>query len=479
MDQVSAFVRHNNTASIPRTHSSCELGQLAIASLKERSFSSKVVPTNWAELSDGTLLDLVEHPSDSEGTLLALWKDGRAIYKEKLENAGRILVPMPRCSKILTQIRLPRVPKPYGSMLDLTLRIFEFLKRYVVLKEEYLWVLTHFVLSSWVADRLPVAPYLALVGLPQSGKTTLLRALDLICRRSLLIADASIAGIYQLYAQLPPTLLIDEASSFTEAVALRRLLRTGTTRDVNTIRGEEALHAFGPKVISWIDPPDDPALNSRCFQISMIEARQRVADLSDCTTAELADELQAQLLQFRLENYNKVRGIEIPGINMLRPRSRDLLRALIAPLGDNLDICKPLISIFKQQDILQKEPLPPEHNAVVATLFSHIHQDSFKGLMHVSNLTDEVNRLLAKRRERLRLQPRKIGAILSTLGFSQRLRRNNGWIVALWEADQERIHDLVETHGMDSIGLSSMKVDLAECRMCQGEHHNAQQVRKS
>jgi hypothetical protein len=431
------------------------------------------VSTDFEVLENG-VVDLVQH-RDPERTLFAFWENGAVTYLEKLENAGRVLVPIPRWSKTLRQVRLPRAAKPYGSILDLALTILNFLKRYVSLTEDHLYVVTHFVLSTWVSDCLPVAPYISLVGLPQSGKTTLLRILNLICRRALLVADVSTAVIYEFYAQLPPTLLIDEAASFADTVSLRRLLRTGTTREVSTIRGGAALDAFGPKVISWTDPPDDPALNSRCFEISMVETRERLADLSDPATTECADEIQAQLLQFRLENYNKIKCIEVPGGETLRPRSRDILKALAAPFGGNFNLCTPLITAFRYRDVLQKEPLSPEHNAVVATLFSWIHQASFQGLLHISNLTDEINKLLAKQRERLRLKPRKVGAILSTLGFSHRQRRNNGWVVLLWEKDQERIHDLVEIHGMDCIGLSSINVDLTQCHLCQGERPRRQQ----
>lgn len=287
---------------------------------------------NFKELDDGTLVELVQHPYDPHRTLFGLWKDRTFRYEEKLEYAGRILVPMPRCSDILKRIRLPQRPEPYQSIRDLARSIFDFLNRYVALNREYLVVLTAFVLSTWISDRLPVAPYISLVGLPQSGKTTLLRTLNLICRRPLLIADASIAVIYQVYAQLTPTLLIDEAASFTEAAALRRLLRTGTTRDVIMVRGKEALHPYGPKVIFWIEPPNDSALYSRSFQIPMLEERKRVADLSDATTAKLADNLQGQLLRFRLENYSKIKIAKFSKIERLRPRGRDILNALAAPL---------------------------------------------------------------------------------------------------------------------------------------------------
>jgi ABC-type polysaccharide/polyol phosphate transport system ATPase subunit len=70
-------------------------------------------------------------------------------------------------------------------------RLESFISQCIVVDEKYLSVLADFVLSTWFVDRLEVAPYLSVVGLPQSGKTTLLKVLSLVCRRSLLIADIS------------------------------------------------------------------------------------------------------------------------------------------------------------------------------------------------------------------------------------------------------------------------------------------------
>ena len=62
-----------------------------------------------------------------------------------------------------------------------------------------------FVMSTWFIESLPIAPYLALVGLPRSGKTTLLQVLNLLCRRPLLTADITSAAFYEVYEKLSPT----------------------------------------------------------------------------------------------------------------------------------------------------------------------------------------------------------------------------------------------------------------------------------
>ena len=82
--------------------------------------------------------------------------------------------------------------------------------RVIDLPDEYAEMLSAFVLYTWVADRLPTAVYLSVVGLPQSGKSTLLELLSLLCRRALLVERYQPGGSVQACSNFGSTLLIDE-----------------------------------------------------------------------------------------------------------------------------------------------------------------------------------------------------------------------------------------------------------------------------
>ncbi len=151
---------------------------------------------------------------------------------------------------------------PYGSVQELLRCLESFISRWVAIDEKYVSVLADFVLCTWFVDCFSVAPYFSVVGLPQSGKTTLLKVLSLVCRRSLLLADITTASFYRVCARFMPTMLIDETATVVNERALRHLLRTGTTRDLVAMRQNHTLHSYGAKVISWLDPPNDSALNS-------------------------------------------------------------------------------------------------------------------------------------------------------------------------------------------------------------------------
>jgi hypothetical protein len=433
----------------------------------QRSTSTAI---EFSELKDGSLVDLVEDPDNPYRTILAVWKDGKTTYHSQLERDGAVLIPLARNGEVFRHVRLAHSTEPYESVRSLLSSLIGLIIKCVDIKVEYLAALVHFVLFTWIADRLPVAPYLSIVGLPQSGKTTLLRVLSLVCRRPLLTADITSAAFYEACSQLNPTLLIDESGTSGDNRALRQLLRMGTTRDVLVMRKTRIFHAYGPKVICWREPPDDPALSSRCIEIQMVESdKTNVYGVNDPRVKEFAAKLQAQLLQFRFENYRKISIPVITEIERLKPRSREMLMSLAAPCAGDMETCLPLIQFFKEREVFIREPLPPPENAVVTALFSQIHQEAYNGALVINDLATKVNRILETSGERFRLSPRKAGAVLATLGLGWKKRTNIGWTILLDRADQVRVHKLVDRHGMDLNIERSFKVYLRDCPLCKGD----------
>jgi hypothetical protein len=361
------------------------------------------------------------------GTLLAVWREGDLRYLDRLETDGGVLVPLQRTNETFKRLRLPTKASPYESVQTLLSRIERLISKCVNADAIHILVLADFVLSTWLVDRFEMAPYLSVVGLPQSGKTTLLKVLSLICRRPFLIADITSASFYRACAQFNPTMLIDEAGSIANNSTLRHILRAGSTRDVESVQANRTFHAYGAKAFSWLEPPDDSALNSRCILIPMFESMR--ADLirpSDVDVEWEAAELQAQLLRFRFENYWRMKPSPIHGDEILRPRSRNLLRALVAPHLQDVERTERVLEFFYSGQAVPQEPLSPEQNAVLRALFSIIHVRKEFSSIQTGQLTEMVNLFLQRSGESLRLQPRKVGAALSSLGISNRTRTKIG-----------------------------------------------------
>jgi hypothetical protein len=425
-----------------------------------------VTEIDVAELKDGTLVELLEDSRNPGQTRFAVWKDSEVRFVDRLDEDGQALVPLSRNDEVLASLRLPSAVLPYESVQVLLRSLETLISQCAAVDEKHLLVLADFVLSTWFVDRLGVAPYLSVVGLPQSGKTTLLKVLSLVCRRSLLISDITSASFYQACARFTPTVLIDETGSIRSNRTLRHMLRSGTTRDVLTVRKNRALHCYGAKVISWLEPPDDPALNSRCILIPMFESKRAALLRADEPRVQkMAANLQAQLLRFRFESYKRIRPVPVPGDEDLRPRTRDLLRSLTAAHAD-VQRSQRLLKFFESGQGIQQEPLDPEHNAVLRTLFALVHLREDFNSIWISDLAQQVNIFLELEGEKLRLQPRKVGAVLTSLGFSSRTRTNSGWVLSLIRRDAEKLHQLAASYGVDRTGRSFRGISPDECPLC-------------
>lgn len=316
------------------------------------------------------------------------------------------------------------------------------------LREEYIFLLTCFVLSTWFIDQLPVAPYVALVGLPRSGKSTALSLLNLFCRRALLTADISTAAFYRVCDLLTPTLLIDETGTAGAQRELLHVLRTGTSRGLVALRKQESFKTFGAKAVSWIELPNDAALNSRCLLIPLHETHR--ADLKrpwDPTIVQAADGIQKQLLHLRLSNYKKLTIPKIQGDEGLHSRARDLFQSLALPIGGNTSICNRLLNNLQIQQESNREPLTASHSAVLRTLFLHPHPARC-GFPSCELATQHANLLLEAQDEPFRFKPRAIGSALTSLGFSERKRTNFGCVLSLDRNARMRLHELITAYGL-------------------------------
>jgi hypothetical protein len=426
-----------------------------------------VVETDFAELKDGSLVEMIEDPEDSSNTLLAVFKDGEVRFTNRLQHGDELLVPISRDKHIIKHVRLPRGVKGYESVQSLFRKIWSIFSECLDLNEPDQGLLVAFVLSTWFIDKLPVAPYVSLVGLPQSGKSTTLAVLRLLCRRALLTADITSAAFYRACDRLTPTLLIDETDTAGERRVLFHLLRTGTTRGVTALRRDQSFNTFGAKAISWTDLPNDSALNSRCIIIPLHEThRTDLRRPASPQILEIADDLQRQLLQFRFDKYNSLSLPKIQSAGLLHSRARDLYEALALPIGDDPHFCETLAKVIKLQEACGREPLSPRQAAVLEALFRCIHKypKVCRLELEIGKFTKIVNELSADANPPL--SPRAVGAALTSFGLTGRTRTNTGCKVLIDPSHQKKIHDIHAAYGIDNDAYGPPADATKQCDLC-------------
>jgi len=430
------------------------------------SVPRQTVEVASTEFTDGTQIELIEDPHDSTKSLLAIFRHGEVRFTDRLESEQGICVPVPRTANLLRHVRLPRGVEPYGTVDSLVGEISNLLHRVMDLSEDEIGLFALFILSTWLIERVAVAPYVALVGLPGSGKSTALAMLRLLCRRALLTADISSTAFYEVCDRFKSTVLIDEAGTNEKRQVLLHLLRTGTTRDVTAFRKDKSFSPFGPKAVAWVEPPSDAALNSRCIVIPVRESRR--TDLlrpTDPEVIKMADVLQMRLLRFRLE---KLRSLPVPKIKRnheLRLRSRDLWEALALPVAENPERCQWLAEQLKAQGEVNGAALSAQQSAVFTAVFATMHLPP-EGAYRVGDLMALTNTILQHSGERFRVNAREVGAILTSLGFAERKRTNRGLVISVCQKELEHAHNVAATYGVAPISPGFERDLLRTCSLC-------------
>ena len=333
------------------------------------------------------------------------------------------------------------------------------------------FLVTAFILATWFADRSSVAPYLSICGLPESGKTTLLRLLYCLCRRAIHASVITPASLYRLTAGVHPTFLIDEEDFAKDRASrdLQRLLRGGNRQGSRVLTNGRAFENFGPKAIASRVPQEDVALNSRTINIVMTPSDRDVhLDLE--AEEKLSDTMQPALEMFRLLHYSKVTASEHPGFQKLPPRLRDNARALGAPMLGNQKLLERLAGALESQaDSMQFDRFNELEWVVMLALYSLYHVAN--GDLYVNDLTKETARILGENGEKRLYSAHRIGRILNkSLRFRTR-RRGGGYRLELTVALGRKIHSQAKAMGFrraDILHWMNVRSELAgdPCSLC-------------
>ena len=404
----------------------------------------------FAELRDGSLAEMIEHPANPAKSLLAVYSNGKVHYTDRLRVGSEVLVPFSRTAFLSRHVSLPQGAEPYGELVSLLADVGVLFHSCLSIDLAAQLLMIAYVFDSWFPEKLPVAPYLALLGPPGSGKTTAMRILSLLCRRSLLTSDISSAGFYEVSHRLGPTLLIDETATAGHPRTLLHLLRSSSSRGFVSLRKDKAQMAYGPKVLAWIELPNDAALNSRCVIIPMHRtSRTDLMRPDDSSVLQFAEKVRMRLLQFRFEHYRWLSISKVPADVNLSSRALDLYRALALPFQENPDICEELARSIAGQRQFQPSFLSATKASAVRVLYIGVHAFPSTAVYKISYLTTLINQDLASRGEPSTLNEHKVGRILTSLGLTKRARMGTGIFVVLERSDLVRIHEIARDYEVE------------------------------
>lgn len=310
-------------------------------------------------------------------------------------------------------------------------------------------VITSWIFCTWIWEDIPVVPYLFFYGTKNSGKTRGLEILKELCYRGILGSTVSTAALYRIIQKFHPTILLDEADSWTreKRQEIIGILNSGYRKGSlaircatgkNTENEVQYFDVFGFKAIAGTEGLKE-TLESRCIIIPMMTNRRPVKLFID---KEKANSLRTRLLMWRLIHFQKRKGDisdvsdvnsggmaalteeEVPGVLRETNNSRIIeLFFFLYKYADEIDrksLLEYSIEEGKKQSILEQISNEAEVLQILVDLSLEL-QNKF---IATKLITDRFN---AVREKNDWWRSRSIGRIVRRLGFpSKRTNKIRG-----------------------------------------------------
>ena len=354
------------------------------------STDAEIVTTLSETFAEGVAIEAVSSPSSSRLSLL--FRDARRkTIAPRVEYAGRIYQPLVLDETVQRATRFARDAKNYGSPRTLFHRIREVLEIYAGFTEHEASFITAWVVRSWFPDCISSPPPLLILGPDMGHAISVLRLLHGLCRRALLLSDVNRGSLLSL-ASLAPTLLVNGPDL---SPRVRDLWIRSNYRGVHVVGNGKACSLATPKAIflGMTDSRDGEGI-----RFSLRPAPANLPPLTDLELAAIADELQPQLLMFRLRNFEQVRNPPPSTVSSPSPR-RDASYALERSVLGDAEIVQsmtPLLERSERESITRRGCDP--HVAMVEVMWTPSHRERE---MTISRLTELTNALLRSRGELL------------------------------------------------------------------------------
>jgi hypothetical protein len=383
------------------------------------SLSPKIEPT--AQLDD--LVDLVDTNGEPEFLLL---ENGELQFKDEIPCVDLTMVP-PKMNNIPFRLVPSNVIGKHinDNDHDIYWEVFGVLKQASVLPSEaHYHLCTVYIFFTYVWESASYYPYLWFFGLPERGKSRIVKAIIQLCYRGLYTETLNEAFIFRFADLFRGTLALDlyELSEKAQKKGSHDLLLGRYERGMivprvtNPDRGPfndtQFYKVSGPTIIATnVEIPSKDPLRSRCIKITMPEARGKYPNIS-CDNSMV--ELKAGLLVFRSRYLGKpLPEVEKPVSGRLGDIVHPLIgtaRLLPSEASENL---MSLIVTFESE---RKETESESLAGKIAQGLYDLRNEVQAGRLPVEKIREKIN---AEIDPKYCFSPQRIGRELSAMGFEK------------------------------------------------------------
>jgi len=420
------------------------LNTKANVKVKRRSNAIKRIISAGEIFADGTMIELVSGSSGFNKPDFLLWNGRKTTVGPRVEHGGCIYEVPELASSLYRATRLPSRCTKYGSARSLFAAIADLFKHHLDLPARECSLLACFSISTWLADRLPTAPSLAISGPDQELGIDALRLLSCVCRHPLMLAEVTPVGFRSLRPQLSLTLLLDQQELKPN---MQRLFRASSYRGLHVPgnRGS-VVDLYGPKAIfCGTDAPVD-TLGGGVIHISVTPSQSQSCALDEQVQNEIANHFQPRLLMYRLKNSGKVCESRVEASEFTFAM-RQLARSVAMCFPEDAGLAREAVELLRTQDEEVRAQRSRDVNcAIVEILLGIIHQRKQRAVK-VDELAKDLNALLQSRGELIEYSAEEIGWKLKGLNI-QRHSDRCGRQVLLERDTSQNVHRLARAYDL-------------------------------
>jgi hypothetical protein len=412
---------------------------------------SCLTATGGEVFSDGSLLEIVRDPSEATRPALLHWNGKVATVAPEMILGERRYVPAEIDRTLCRHLRLPSRFVDYGSTTQLFDNVRGLIAKYSGLTDKYSDLLTYFVFSTFFVDCLETAPCVILLGCAGAEAVALLRLLGWFCRHPVLLTDA---GLTVPECLRPTRLICQPHPSLDKLLAALQLSGFGTSRHGSVVEISSATAIYLGDV-----ELKSPFIDS-CLRIPVAPSGLIASRIDEEREAAVLEELQNQLLSYRLLHFAKVKSsnFDVPEFS---GSVRGLARTLGACIVEAPHLLTNLVMRLQACDqAVRLDRVGQIQSILIEALLVCCHER--RSDVHIRDIAELANDILSRHGESLQLSAREVGGKLKTLGFRTVRLDSAGRGLYILGEDCKQIHELGTLYA-----VPSLQERLPACPHCQ------------
>jgi hypothetical protein len=398
------------------------------------------IPTYGEHLPDGGGIELVRDASDLTKTKLLRRMGESVTIERQIYTDTCSFVPADLDPALLRQLHLPVKDRPCGKTSALVEQISSTVMRASEQEADSAFLEAVFMIASSFSDCVPTPLCLCLSGPANAEARSLMRMLSWFSWHPVLLVDH--AGIDQLPENLIATRFLyapEPSSKLRKFIANVQACGFGIVRDgvLRESRGAVVIYA-GPTGVEC-------GFEDASIRISVASARRLLRPGDEECYRDIADEIRAKLLNYRLMHYDDVKRSEFDVTGLTGP-IRELALGLGACLIDAPELQDRLIALLRLQDESVRMERSAEMAPVLEPLLVSCHER--RPSVYVGEVAKTGNDILSARGEWVTLSPKEVGHKLKLLGLNTTRLDGGGRGLKLTRAVCARIHQLAKDYGV-------------------------------